>query len=41
LEAAEERYQNREPRDQDLEMIEQLNGAIRRLEATVKQLNVS
>jgi len=38
---AEERYQNREPRDEDLLMIDQLNGAIHRLEASVKQLNVS
>ena len=41
LEEAEERYQNREPRDEDLLLIDQLNGAIHRLEASVKQLTVS
>jgi len=41
LEEAEERYQNREPRDEDLMLIDELNGAIHRLEASVKQLTVS
>ena len=41
LEQAEEKYRNREPREQDLEMIDQLKGAIHRLEASVKQLTVS
>jgi len=41
LEQAEERYRNREPRDEDLLMIDQLKGAIHRLEASMKQLAVS
>jgi len=41
LEEAEEKYQNREPRDEDLAMIDQLKGVIHRLEATVKQFAVS
>jgi len=41
LEEAEERYHNREPRDEDLMMNDQLKGAIHRLEASVKQLTVS
>jgi len=41
LEEAEDRYQNREPRDEDLLLIDQLNGAIHRLEASVTQLTVS
>jgi len=41
LEQAEERYQNREPRDQDLEVIDQLKGGVHRLEASVRQLTVS
>jgi len=41
LEEAEDRYRNREPRDEDLAMIDQLKGAIHRLEASVKQFAVS
>ena len=41
LEEAEERYQNREARDEDLVLIDQLNGTVHRLETSVKQLTVS